>query len=216
MSDVYSGYFAALCEQKRYNEALQILDNVRGRVETEALQHHSNQPIHAQTEAEKELTRLNVSLINTDDPATRAALSSAIYTTELHISPDSIAAETITHPVQLAIYNGLFRQTHSLLNTSSPSPTSYALAITQNSVTPYKMPSKTVIEIDSDQYRKELHDGHEDKELARKLFTELLQPVKQYRDEKDLIIVPDGSLHLLPFSALQDESGYVIEPTLWM
>ena len=211
MSDVYSGYFAALCEQKRYNEALKILDNMRGRVETEALQHHSNQTIHAETEAEKELTRLNVSLINTDDPATRAALSSAIYTTELHISPDSIAAETITHPVQLGDLQRSLSPDALVVEYVLAEPTSYALAITQNSVTPYKMPSKTDIEIDSDQYRKELHDGHEDKELARKLFTELLQPVKQYRDQKDLIIVPDGSLHLLPFSALQDESGYVIE-----
>ena len=69
MSDVYSGYFAALCAQRRYNEALQILDNVRGRVEAQALQHHESQSIHEATAEDKKLTQLNLSLINTDDPA---------------------------------------------------------------------------------------------------------------------------------------------------
>ena len=36
MSNVYSGYFASLCTQQRYEEALQILDNVRGRLEAES------------------------------------------------------------------------------------------------------------------------------------------------------------------------------------
>jgi hypothetical protein len=31
MSDVYSGFFASLCDQKRYDEALQELEKERGR-----------------------------------------------------------------------------------------------------------------------------------------------------------------------------------------
>ena len=36
--------------------------------EAEALEHHENQPVHAPTPAEEELTRLNLALINTQDP----------------------------------------------------------------------------------------------------------------------------------------------------
>jgi tetratricopeptide (TPR) repeat protein len=88
MSDVYSGYFASLCAQKRYDEALQTLERVRGRVETEALEHHANQPVHPTTPEERELTELNLSLINTDDPGARAAITNAIYTTELRHQPE--------------------------------------------------------------------------------------------------------------------------------
>ena len=34
MSDVYSGYFASLSAQKHYDQALQVLEKVRGRIET--------------------------------------------------------------------------------------------------------------------------------------------------------------------------------------
>src|ERR1700723_1320347 len=60
MSDVYSGYFATLCSQHHYDEALQALERVRGRIEAEALEHHVSQPVHAPTPAEEELTRLNL------------------------------------------------------------------------------------------------------------------------------------------------------------
>lgn len=104
MSDAYSGYFAALCAEHRYNDALQILDNVRGRVEAEAVQHHGTQQVHEATREEKELTRLNLSLIDTDDPASRAAIDSAIYQAELSLQPTQldIPRESITHPVTLS------------------------------------------------------------------------------------------------------------------
>lgn len=102
MGNVYSGYFSTLCAQNRYNEALQILDNVRGRIEADALQHHVSQPVHPRTRAEQELTRLNLSLINTDDPASRATIANAIYTTELGMTPSLISKKTITHPVSLS------------------------------------------------------------------------------------------------------------------
>jgi CHAT domain-containing protein len=211
MSDVYSGYFASLCTQRRYNEALQILDNVRGRVETEALEHHGNEPIHPQTAEERELTRLNLSLINTDDPTERASLTNAIYTTELGISPSSLESETIAHPVRLGDLQQILSPKTIIIEYVLAEPVSYALAITRETVTPYKLPAKSIIEADSIKYRRELHASQEDKPLARKLFYELLKPVKQYDERQDLIVVPDGSLHLLPFSALQDDKGYLLE-----
>lgn len=210
MSDVYSGYFASLCAQKRYNEALQILDNVRGRVETEALQHHVNEPIHAKTAAELELTRLNLSLINTDDPASRASITNAIYTTELRVSSTALARETITHPVHLPELQRSLSRNELLIEYVLAEPVSYAFAITADSVTPYKLPGKTIIETDSNLYRKEIHGKKEDRELAQRLFSELLEPVKHYSDKTDLVIIPDGSLHLLPFAALVDHTGYVL------
>ena len=46
--------------------------------------------------------------------------------------------------------------------------------------------------------------------LARELFDDLLAPIQQYTKTASLLIVPDGILHLLPFSALHDGSAYVI------
>ena len=210
MSDVYSGYFASLCAQKRYDEALQALERVRGRIETEALEHHANQSVHPPTTAEEELTRLNLALIDTDDPATRTSLEHAIYTTELQISPSSLAQHAITHPVPLAKLQEILSPKALLIEYVLADPHSYAFAITHTSVTPYQLVPKARIETDANEYRKEIRARKTDLALAHTLYEELLAPVTQYRDRTDLIIVPDGALHLLPFSALADNHSYVL------
>ena len=210
MSNVYSGYFSTLCAQHRYNEALQILDNVRGRVEADALQHHVSQPVHPTTPAERELTRLNLSLINTDDPASRVMIANAIYTTELGMTPSLISKETITHPVTLPELQKSLGPKTLLVEYVLAERASYVLAITHGSVKHYQLAAKAKIEMDANLYRKEIRTQKEDRQLAGALFAELLGKVTEYNDANDLIVIPDGSLHLLPFSALQDGKGYVL------
>ena len=211
MSDVYSGYFASLCAQKRYDNALQALERVRGRVETEALEHHASQQVHPPTPDEQELTRLNLALINTDDPTARTSLISEINNTELKISPSALAQETTVHPVHISDVQRSLSPNALLIEYVLAERNSYVLAITQTSVTPYHLPAKTQIESDSDLYRREIRAQKVDLALAQRLFTELLNPIKEYHQKTDLIIVPDSSLHLLPFAALADKGSYVLK-----
>jgi CHAT domain-containing protein len=211
MSDVYSDYFASLCAQKRYDDALQALERVRGRVETEALEHHASQPVHAPTPDEKELTRLNLALINTDDPAARASLTSEIDNTELQISPSALAQETTIHPVHLAEVQRTLSPSALLIEYVIADRNSYAFAITRTSVTSYQLPPKAQVESDSNLYRKEIRAQKTDLALAQRLFSELLEPIREYHQKTDLIIVPDSSLHLLPFAALVDKGSYVLK-----
>ena len=82
MGSVYSGYFASLCAQRKYDSAFRTLEEVRGRVEAEALQHHGTIVPHAPTPEEQRLTKLNLALIDTDDPKKRAQITDAIYHTD--------------------------------------------------------------------------------------------------------------------------------------
>ena len=211
MSDVYSSYFVLLCTQRRFDDALQALEKVRGRVETEALEHHASQPVHAPTPDEQELTRLNLKLINTDNPDLRASLTSAINNTELKISPSVLAQETTVHPVHLANLQRTLSPNALLIEYVLAEPNSHALAITHTSVIPYRLPSKAQLESDADLYRREMRTQKADPTLAQHLFAELLEPIKEYSAKTDLIIVPDGSLHLLPFAALADKTSYVLQ-----
>ncbi len=210
MGEVYSGYFASLCNQKRYDEALQTLDEARGRVETESLEHHASQPVQSPSVEDRELTRLNLALINSDDPAQRASLTNAIYATELKTSPSAMAQETTTHPVHLTQLQHSLSPHEVLIEYVLAEPNSYALAVTENSVMFHRLPSKATIEADANLYRKEIHARKEDVPLSQRLFSELLQPITEYNKKQDLVIVPDGALHLLPFSALSDPGGYVV------
>ena len=211
MSDVYSGYFALLCEQKRYDRALQALEQVRGRVETEALEHHADRDVHQTSPDEQELTQLNLSLINTEDPRERSSLISQIDNAELKISSSELAQETTVHPAHLADVQGSLSPSQVLIEYVLADHSSYAFAITRTSVMPYYLPSKSQIEADASLYRSEIKAQKTDPALARRLFLELLNPIKEYRDKPDLVIVPDRALHLLPFTALLDGGSYVIQ-----
>ena len=211
MSDVYSGYFASLSLQQRYGDALNTLERVRGRFETEALEHHATLPAHNPTPEEMELTRLNIALINADDPALRTSLTNAIYTTELRISPSALAQQTIAHPVRLTALQHDLSPGALLVEYVLSDPTSYVLAVTRDSVRTYPLPSKGVIEADAGRYRKEIRAQQEDRPLAQRLFSELLAVVPEYGHHTDLVIIPDGALHLLPFAALIDQNGYVLK-----
>jgi len=162
-------------------------------------------------QAEKELTELNISLINTDDPVKREELTNAIYSTELNISPSALVQQTISHPVRLKGLQENLSGNTVLIEYVLAEPHSYALAITHDSVTPYRLAAKDTIETDANRYRKEIQAQKEDDALARQLFTELLEPVRQYRSKSDVVVIPDGALHLLPFSALNDGSGYLLK-----
>jgi CHAT domain-containing protein len=210
MSDIYSAYFASLCRQDHYNDALRVLEKVRGRLEAEALQHHSSQPLHAPTPQEQELTRLNVALINTDDPKKRDALMSAIYQTEISLGPSKLAAISVVHPVSLPQLQRVLSQDQLLIEYVLANPTSYALAISRSGVHAYSLPSRAAIEANAAKYRNEIHAKLTDPTLAQTLFRELLAPIQEYAEKRDLVIVPDGQLHLLPFSALGNKGAYVI------
>lgn len=210
MSDIYSAYFASLCRQGRYDNAFQALEKVRGRLEAEALVHHSSQPLHAPTPQEQELTRLNIALIDTEDPRERDALMSAIYQTEINLGPSRLAAASVVHPVALSELQHALSPEQLLIEYVLANPTSYALAVTKSGVRAYPLPARAVIEGNATKYRDEIHAKLSDPTLGRTLFNELLAPIEDYGNKTDLVIVPDGQLHLLPFSALVSANEYVL------
>jgi CHAT domain-containing protein len=61
-------------------------------------------------------------------------------------------------------------------------------------------------------YLKAVHDKLPAHQEARELFNALLRPILETGHEQNLVIIRDGQLHLLPFDALEDQSGaYVVE-----
>jgi CHAT domain-containing protein len=48
-------------------------------------------------------------------------------------------------------------------------------------------------------------------ELSRRLYAKLIKPVEGSLKDRNLIIVPHGALHYLPFNVLCNEKGYLIE-----
>jgi hypothetical protein len=91
-------------------------------------------------------------------------------------------------------------------------PCSYALAIDRAHSSRYVLPPKSQIESESKQYRDSIQKRAANSAVGKKLFEDILGFIHDYPTFDSLVIVADGDLHLLPFSALIDETDrYVIE-----
>jgi hypothetical protein len=209
LSVVYAGYFASLRDQNRLADAFRVIERARGRIEAQALSRHDVIVPHAPSPAELRLTSLNVELLDTDSSAARDKLLDTIYTTEQQIGTDQKDLDTPLDPVPLKRLQQDLRPSELFIEYVLAQPQSYALAVTRNGVQSYPLPPKSRLEGEAAQYRSELTKGNTDLPLAQRLFNDLLGVIPEYRTHSDLVVVPDGKLHLLPFAALANSGQYL-------
>ena len=207
---VYAGYFASLSDQGKLAEAFQAIERVRGRVEAQALSHHEVVVPHQPSPAELELTSLNLKLLDTDDPNARGRILDSIYSTEQQLGADFQEIQQPPKPVPLTIFQHDLRASELFVEYILGEPHSYALAVTANSVHRYTLPPKSELEKEAAQYRSEIKQKKTDLPLAQQLYDGLLGGIPEVGKEHDLIVAPDGKLHLLPFSALANSGRYVL------
>lgn len=131
-----------------------------------------------------------------------------IYTAEQQLGGQ--VSENIPIPVALSTLQKDLSPSDLFIEYVFDSPVSYALAVTNTTVRRYELPAKDQIERDSEKYRSQIMKRGIDAALAAKLFGELLAPIQEYKQKAHLIVVPDGKLHLLPISALEDSGQYVL------
>jgi CHAT domain-containing protein len=211
LSDVYSGYFISLSQQGRIEEAFQIIEEAHGRIETQAIEHHNTVLPHAATSEERKITDLNLQLINSHDPFLRASIEQSIYETELEMETSRLAGLTSVHPVMLADLQMHLQNGELLLEYVLGEPTSYVMAITHKTVNSYPLASRKEIEAKATLYLKSIEQRQATTALSSDLFNLLLGVVPEFEKASSVIVVGDGGLHALPFSALWDGHQYVIQ-----
>jgi len=209
--EVYAGYFILKCREHDYDQALRILEEARGRIEAQALEHHDYPAPHAPTSAERHLGMLNVALLGTDNPATRQELSEQVQDSAPALDQRSLPSATIEHPVSLDRLESDLAQKELFVEYVLADPHSYALAVTHNSARAYELDARTKIEADANQYRASIQNQHANSTLGDALFRELLGKIPEYRNHSTLILVPDGKLDLLPFDAVTDGGVPLLE-----
>jgi CHAT domain-containing protein/Tfp pilus assembly protein PilF len=210
LSEVYAGYFASLSNRGRNKEAFRAIERARGRVEAQALEDHEPVAPHEQTTAEKVLTDLNLRLLDTDNVESRQNILQTIYDTEQQINSNFRPDHFSTEPVDLIELQRDLSPSEFLLEYVLDEPNSYVLAITKTTVKRYTLKAKSELEREAADYRSTVIRRKTDVGLAQQLFNDLVKPVSAYKQEPSIIVVPDGKLHLLPFSALSDAGHYVL------
>ena len=211
LSEVYTGYFTAMSGEHNYSAALRVLEEARGRIEAQALLHHEPIQPHAPTPQEQKLTKLNLALIDTDQEAARQAITRDIYDTELGLYDDnSFEGITATRPIALSRLQRVLTGDELLIEYVLAKPHSFALAVTHTSVDVYQLVDQDRIEGEVAAYSDQLRGKRTDDALAARLYDDLLGPAKELAQKPRLIVIPDGTLHLLPFEALVHDKKYLI------
>lgn len=210
LSDVYAGYFASLSSRGKNSEAFRAIERARGRVEAQALEDHEPVAPHEPTTAEQRLTDLNVKLLDTSDAGSRQNILQTIYDTEQQINPNFKPDHFSTEPAGLNELQSDLKPSELVLEYVLDEPNSYVLAISRTAVKRYMLKAKSELEKEAEDYRSVVMKQKSDDGLAQQLFNDLLKPISEYRQAQSVIVVPDGKLHLLPFSALSDGGQYVL------
>lgn len=101
---------------------------------------------------------------------------------------------------QLALWEGIFEDFPG---------GSWVVVVTRDEVRVHRLPDSYEVEARIDLLTGYLGQGRDDPALARRLYQDLLAEALEGLPEqvRHLILIPDGALHRLPFSALQDGEG---------
>ncbi|WP_188555333.1 CHAT domain-containing protein [Edaphobacter dinghuensis] len=209
MRDVYSGAFDLLCRQGKLADAFSMIESAHGRIEAQALEHHTIATPHEPSPIESRIKQLNLELIQTDNPGVKQELEKALENAD-HDGDPPLATEVARSPLPLKSIQENLKPSEILLEYVLGEPLSHVVVVTNSGVRAYGLPPESEISQAVIRYEKSIHARAEDKESAALLFEQLLRPIVEYRAKTNVIVVPDGELNRLPFAALWDSSRYAL------
>ncbi len=208
MSEVYVGYFSLAADRlKNLEKAFQIIEEARGRVAADEFRTHLQEPASAgdaPSPVELRIASLNSRLLDSGDPAERAKIMDAIFQAEQELAPDRRPTGRVS-PVPLRALQHDLEPGEVVLEYVLREPQSYCLVITRQDVSLSKLAGSQEIRKLVTNYRNSIGNRDERHLLSRGLSSALLKPIAQYDGSRDVVIVPDGVLNLIPFEALWSE-----------
>jgi CHAT domain-containing protein len=221
MSQVYLGHFRLLAEQSgSVSRAFEAVERARGRVSTDALRARSTRQsggVHAPSAPEKEIAKLQLALMRSENPRRRKQLLYEILAAEQRLDgaqggPPVDRLGTRSRPASLRTVRGTLRSDEAFLEYVLDEPVSYCIAITTVSSRIVRLGPRKEIEAKAARHLKEVRSRDAAKESGRQLYQLLLAPIREVSKKARLIVVPDGSIHGLSLDSLVDEAGrYVVE-----
>ena len=212
---LYAEHFSLIAQHfHNPGKAFSIIEQVRGRVETDLLMAGSRTPAKAE-QGERELSALRLKLMSARSTAEVRAIRNQIFMTEQArwVTPDLSILKVRSHEIfGITQVQADLDASTLLLEYVAAEPRSYCLVISQKQARIVPLVGKNRIDALVTAYRKAV----EAKQLGRKegseLYNALLQPIPALQRKKVLVIVRDGPLYFVPFDSLVDPAGrYVVE-----
>jgi len=214
-SDLYAKHFALVADHIGNTEkAFTIIEQVRGRVMTDLLMAGANTSPESR-EAEKRIAHLRLKLIAARSDHEVRELRNEIFLAEQFrsVTPEiSILKSNMHRTVTLMELQATLSPSEAVLEYLVDDPASYCLVIRHDNTHITRLPGKRIISALVSAYLSEVRAKHAADDEARRLYDLLLASIPEIQSVKQLVIVRDGQLHLVPFDALMERHNhYLVE-----
>jgi tetratricopeptide (TPR) repeat protein len=219
LDGLYVDHFRLHAKMRDSAGAFRVLEQARGRAVVDALRTGGSdaRPLTARlTEPEKRIARLQLQLMRSRDKAERRRLLSALERSEEEVFPalvthDGKPTAKPSQPVTVAELQRDLPPGHAVLEYFLAEPRSYCLLVTRDRSTIIEIPGKAAISKAVDAHLSAIEHRADFGQSGRRLFDALMPPGATA--VPNLIVVPDGPLHRLPFDTVVDESGKMLIAT---
>jgi CHAT domain-containing protein len=215
VGDLYAKHFGLIAEHGGDpTKAFTVVEQARGRVMTDLLM-SGNKTSPEALATEKNIARLRLQLSKVHSDKDIEKLRNQIFLAEQFrsVTPEVSILKTREHQViTLRQLQDSISVSEALLEYVLDDPASYCLVITRSSIHIVKLPGKQELSSLAMAYLDKLKAKELVSDEARHLYDVLLGALPGLQAAKQLVIVRDGQLHLVPFDALVDAAGrYVVE-----
>jgi CHAT domain-containing protein len=215
-SQIYLGHFR-LAWNRMHDApyAFSIIEGARGRALLDSIRYaRQSAPVNAaQTRGEIEIARLQRSLMH--DHLTNVQTRHVVDQLDeayMQLSPVEYARQrkemslVRRRPVSVTALESQLRPGEALVEYVMDEKGSYAIEVSRAGLKVHNLAARGEISALSRSFVTAIRNGTDSQPSGRELYKQLIAPVRS-QNISSLIIVPDGPLHLVPFSALVNDGG---------
>ncbi len=219
MSETYLHHFELEARQGKVEQALNVLERVRGRTAAALLENKisfSNSESGETRALEEGLSDLQLRLMRSENAKERTALLDQLVEHERRLEltrTDRRESKPgwFQKPAPLKAVQSSLRPDELLVEYVLSEPHSYCVWIskTRAGVKALSAGRQQVEEL-TRKYLDETRAKRDDIGISKQLHSILLSPLLQEATGERLVVVPDGILNLLPFDTLRDQTGSLL------
>ena len=219
MSETYLHHFELCVQNGKTARAVGVLERIRGRTATAALQNRmllgNNEGPEAKA-LESRISQVQLQLMRTSDISQRVELKERLIENERRLwlsnnDRGEIHQSSPERGASLREIQATLRPEEVLLEYVLDDPKAYGVWISQRAAGIEVLPAgRKQIEDLTHRVLDLVRAKRDVAAMAHELFSALFPPEVLDKTSTRLIIVPDGALHLLPFEILRDGNGELL------
>lgn len=219
MSDTYLRHFELQARQGKVEEALNVLERVRGRTAAALLENPFSFERNESDETralEEGVSDLQLRLMRSENAQERTVLLDQLVEDERRLEltrtdRNEPKVRWFQKPAPLDTIQSSLRSDEALVEYVLAEPQSYCVWISKKrSGLTTLTAGRRQIEEWTRKYLDVIRAKRDDITLAQQLFSVLLGALPQEATRERLVVVPDGILNLLPFETLHDSAGALL------